>query len=132
MKYLIALVLIVSIAGCSDSDMEENFGLACYFDFMQPYNSDNSDFFEFDFDKNTVFHKRSPSFLFSPFDRELSIINISPTIIVFGGSWKGKEIEFTFDRATMTIERKLINKDGTYQTGAYDSNWGFICESSQL
>ena len=125
MRLIALLGVLFVLSSCSDSDMEENLGLSCYLSSL-PADA-RREFFEFDFDKNTVIYKRPASSLLPSEEREFSIISTGPAIIVFGGKWLNIEEEFIFDRATMVIEVNFVNEDGTYET-----MWDFICESSQI
>jgi len=89
MRFIAVLGVLFVLASCSDSDMEENFGLSCY-------EADELIFWEFDFDKNIVIRN------VGAIDYEYSITEVSPIKILF----KASKYDYTYalDRVNLTIE----------------------------
>ena len=126
MRLIAVLGGLFVLASCSDSDMEENFGLSCY---EEGYESQRI-YYEFYFDKNIVIKKSYPGEAIEELFSEYDITNISLTTISFGSQpsilYGENHDEYTFDRATFTI-RNDIRKDGNSL-----KNYFFKCELPKI
>ena len=95
MRFIAVVGVLLVLASCSDSDMEENFGLSCY-----KNDEKNITFFEFNFDKNIVIRDEPSG------EYEYSMTEVSPVKIVFVQR-SLVDIDYVLDRGNLNIEQTM-------------------------
>ena len=126
MRFIAVLGVLFVLASCSDSDIPDNFSVACY---DSSKDVTHIRFYEFDFDKNIVI-KKSPPLVNTPYEvLEYSINEISAIAIIFEKTDRYGTFRFTFDRANLMLRYDFLKNNKTSNS---DKSYVAKCELPQI